>query len=67
MGKKKWNVLVNITVAVIIDDVEAETEEQAETIAKNWIGDDYMYYVKQADILADYEVVETKEVKPNNE
>lgn len=63
MTKKKWNVLVNITVAVKIDDVEAETEEQAETIAKNWVGDDYMHYVRQADMLADYEVVETWESK----
>ena len=55
--------LVNITVAVKIDDVEAETEEQAETIAKNWIGDDYMHYVRQADMMADYEVVETWESK----
>lgn len=63
MAKKKWNVLVNVTVAVKIDDVEAETEEQAETIAKNWVGDDYMHYVRQADMMADYEVVETWESK----
>lgn len=63
MAKKKWNVLMNITVAVKIDDVEAETEERAETIAKNWVGDDYMCYVRQADMLADYEVVETWESK----
>ena len=61
MAKKKFDVLVNITVATTIEGVEAENEEQAETIARNWIGDDYMHYVKRAEMLADYEVVETHE------
>lgn len=61
MAKKKFDVLVNITVATTISDVEAENEEQAETIARNWIGDDYMHYVKQAEMLADYEVVEVNQ------
>ena len=61
MEKKKFDVLVNITVATTVYDVEAENDEQAETIAKNYIGDDYTYYLKEADMLVDYEVVEVNE------
>ena len=61
MEKKKFDVLVNITVATTVCDVEAENKEQAENCAKNYIGDDYMYYVKDADMLVDYEVVEVNE------
>lgn len=61
MKKKTFKVLVNITVATTIEDVEAMNEGQAETIAKDWIADDYMHYVRQADMLADYEVVDVNE------
>lgn len=61
MTKKKFNVLVNITVATTISDVEAENEEQAETIADNYIGDDWERYVREAEMYVDSEVVEVNE------
>ncbi len=67
MAKKKFDVLVNITVATTISDVEAENEEQAETIARNWIGDDYMHYVREAEMYVDSEVVETTETSEDDD
>lgn len=67
MEKKKFDVLVNITVATTISDVEAENEEQAETIARNWIGDDYMHYVREAEMYVDSEVVETTETSEDDD
>lgn len=61
MGKKKFDVLVNITVATTIEDVEAENEKQAETIADNYIGDNWEGYVRQAEMYVDSEVVEVNE------
>lgn len=61
MAKKKFDVLVNITVATTIEDVEAENEKQAETIVDNYIGDNWEGYVRQAEMYVDSEVVEVNE------
>lgn len=42
---KRFNVDVDITMSCRIE-VDAESEEQAKTIAQNWIGDDPWYYVR---------------------
>lgn len=42
---KKFNVDVDITMSCRIE-VDAESEEQAKTIAQNWIGDDPWQYVR---------------------
>ena len=44
--KKKFQVLVNITMSNTIE-VEAENEEQAETIAKNWLRDYPCHYANE--------------------
>lgn len=61
MAKKKFDVLVNITVATTIEDVEAENEKQAKTIADNYIGDNWEGYVREAEMYVDSEVVEVNE------
>ena len=42
---KRFNVDVDITMSCRIE-VDAESEEQAKTIAQNWIGDDPWQYVR---------------------
>lgn len=60
--KKKFNVTVHITMWNTIE-VEAENDEQAETIAGNWLGDDPYYYAKEDNgaHCEDYFVVEARE------
>ena len=60
MKQKNYTVTVNITVAKSIE-VKAASEEQAETIVQNWIGDDPFYYAGAADMFVESLIVETNE------
>lgn len=48
---KKYNVDVDITMSCRIE-VDAESEEQAKTIAANWIGDDPWEYVRNGHYIS---------------
>ena len=48
---KKFNVDVDITMSCRIE-VDAESEEQAKTIAQNWIGDDPWQYVRDGHYIS---------------
>lgn len=63
---KKYEVTVLITSTVVIENVEAESEKQAETIAENWTSDDYMGYIKQAGWHRS-EAIDATEVKTNKQ
>ena len=48
---KKFNVSVDITVSATVE-VEAANEEEAKNIARNYVGDDYQYYCREAESMA---------------
>lgn len=57
---KNYAVSVDITMSKTIH-VDAENEESAKTIVKNWIADDPYYYAKEADCYVSSEVVDINE------
>ena len=60
---KKFNVDVDITMSCRIE-VDAESEEQAKTIAQNWIGDDPWQYVRNGHYIK-HEFEEVSECSDN--
>ena len=57
---KKFNVSVDITVSATVE-VEATNAEEAKTIARNYVGDDYQYYCREAESMASCEVTGVEE------
>ena len=60
---KRFNVDVDITMSCRIE-VDAESEEQAKTIAQNWIGDDPWQYVRNGHYIK-HEFEEVSECSDN--
>lgn len=64
---KKFNVDVDITMSCRIE-VDAESEEQAKTIAQNWIGDDPWQYVRDGHYIShEFEEVSECSDEPKDE
>ena len=57
---KKFVVDMDITMSKRIY-VDAENEEEAETIVNNWVGDDPYYYAKSADAYVGHEISDVYE------
>ncbi len=57
---KNYNVVVNVTMAVTVT-VQAENEDQAETIASNYVADSPENYINNDGHFVDSEVVDVNE------